>query len=260
MFKIISTEQKEINIGFVEAHPDDGRIAGYTILAEIYLELLKLITHGIRIKISTIIFPLTLGQMGAGTPDVRRKESENAARVLHAKSVPLDFFDTQIEVDNNSILKVAKFIRQNMFHILFAPYPTRGEMCLYGNNAHPDHFNTGELVTRAVLYSNIKKIDEYTVPHKVSQLYYYDPPLGVVPNIMVPISNQAMDLALEAAAQYESQNSYKGPMTFEEFLKTRRTMYHSKMGVSLPSGYQYAEPLVSASPMLMSPSMLLGMF
>lgn len=234
------------NACFVEPHPDDAVRQTGGIIAEL--------SQCFKVSILT----LSLGQMGAGSSDVRKKEAQLAAKTLNAESLFLDFVDTQIAVENQSILKVVQLIREKMFDVMFAPYPNRGEGCLYGNNAHPDHHNTGELITHAVSLSNITKIDQTTKPHRVSNLFYYLLPEGVVPDTLFPISDEAMELALKAAEEYKSQNSYKGPIPFKDFLRQKRMRYHSNMGVKLPPGYNYSEGFVSASPIVMSPSLLLG--
>lgn len=232
------------NVCFVEPHPDDAVRQTGGIIAEL--------SQCVKVSILT----LSLGQMGAGTPDTRAEEAARAAKKLNAESVILDFVDTQITVDNESILRTVKVIREKMFDLIFAPYPKRGEAALYGNSAHPDHYNTGELITRALCPSNIAKIDPTTKPHRVSKLFYYLLPEGVVPDILVPISDKAMELALDAAEEYKSQNTYKGPIPFRDFLRYKRLRYHGNMGSQLPPGYNYSEGFVNASPLVMSAQML----
>jgi LmbE family N-acetylglucosaminyl deacetylase len=221
------------------AHPDDAeRQMGGTI------------AHLVSMGHAVTIVSLTAGQRGThGDELTRRAEFAKASEMLGAKSDVLDFMDTQVMDTLESRAKIAHQIRLHKPRVIFVPYPARG-YCLFGNNAHPDHLGTGELVTASIPLANIQKFDALS-PHRVSQLLYYMLPEGVAPNLFVPISEEEWQRALASAQSYVSQEeSFTGNISLSEYLTGMRRMYR-KMGVVLPDGCQLAEGFFHASPMVL---------
>ena len=196
------------------AHPDDAeRHMGGTIV------------HLARNAHRGVLVALTSGQMGTfGDPEVRSREFRKAADMLGVEAIVLDFVDTQIQDDAESRLKIARCIRQQKPDLIFAPYPRRGG-CIHGIHAHPDHYVTGEVVTKAIALASIRKIDD-SEPHRVAQLFHYLLPDGVEPNVLFPITDEEMALALRAIDAHESQKpAYKGNVPLVEYLKTNEARY-----------------------------------
>src|SRR5262245_53818969 len=92
-------------------HPDDAEIGcGGT--------LLRMKSLGYK----TGIIDMTTGDMGWGTPEIRRKESDDAARILKLDvRENLDLGDCRIEDTFENRCKVAGVIRKHRPQIIFAP-------------------------------------------------------------------------------------------------------------------------------------------
>ncbi len=143
----------------IGAHPDDVEFGGAAAL------IIKEINKGNQAKIVVC----SLGEAGSnGTPESRKKESQNAAKISGAEIEFLEMGgDCHIEYKPQNTIKIAKIIRQYKPDIVLAQSLT--------HNQHPDHKNLTFVVRdacRLARYGGLKELKKLPV-HKISALYFY---------------------------------------------------------------------------------------
>ena len=139
--------------------------------------LLKLQAGGYR----TGIVDLTSGEMGTrGTPELRAREAEEAARLLRVSvRRNLDLGDGRLEPSAAAKTKVAEVIRELKPRIVFTNYP---------ENNHPDHTAAGPLVAEATYLAGLAKLEATGEPHRPNRVLYYLVPHKVAPSFIVDVS------------------------------------------------------------------------
>ncbi|MFH1978556.1 MAG: PIG-L family deacetylase [Candidatus Aenigmatarchaeota archaeon] len=208
------------------AHPDDVEFAmGGT--------LLKLVDQGFKVSLAV----LTKGEAGTkGSPEIREKEVEEAAKFAGASFEFLGFKDCQIEDNYKSREKIASVIRKHKPDIVFAPY--------YENNAghhdgvaHSDHFTTGNIVKHALRLAKFKNIkldhDHHFVPHVI----YYMIPRHLEPNLVCDVTDY-FEKWKELANCHKSQT---------EGVVDRLSFYRQSVGSLI--GSKYGESFIVDRPL-----------
>jgi bacillithiol biosynthesis deacetylase BshB1 len=177
------------------AHPDDVECA-------ISGTLLKHIALGKTVA----IVDLTAGEMGTyGTPEDRKKESEDAATILGVSfRGQLGFKDGAIENNEVNRIKIIESIRK------YQP-----EMILSNaiHDRHPDHANTAKLVNDANFLAGLQKIETFNTGIKQDKwrselVYNYIQDYFIKPDFVVDIT-EYMDTKIETILAYTSQ--FKNP-------------------------------------------------
>ncbi|HEX2060288.1 MAG TPA: bacillithiol biosynthesis deacetylase BshB1 [Thermoanaerobaculia bacterium] len=187
-----------VDIIFFGAHPDDVELScGGTIA--------KYVREGLRVG----IVDLTRGEMGTrGTPQTRKKEATNAARVLGATfREQLDFQDGNLQTGREQELEIIAVLRRRRPKLVVAPWP---------DDRHPDHTRTGRIVTEASFYSGLKSLKTDLPEHRPQTVLYYMQNYMVPPSFVVDVS-KAWKTKMKAVAAYKSQfydPSSKEPKTF----------------------------------------------
>lgn len=126
------------------AHPDDLEFSCGGILT-------KMASQGKSI----VMVDLTLGDKATnGTPEIRRRESLESAKVIGAERVFMDFKDCEIIDSYESRLKFVEIIRTYKPRLILAPL-------WEGGFNHPDHLACGVMVRAAFRYSRFANI----LPH-----------------------------------------------------------------------------------------------
>jgi bacillithiol biosynthesis deacetylase BshB1 len=170
----------------IAAHPDDvEQTCGGT--------LIKMAEAGYR----TGVLDLTAGDMGTrGTPEQRIAESEIAAKVmLAAWRGNMCFPDARLQNDLSARMTLAMKIRELKPRVVIIPY---------WQARHPDHYRAGELSYEACFLAGLKKLDEYSEPHRPHKVIYSSLYANVTPSFVVDISAQ-FDRRMEALLSYRSQ-------------------------------------------------------
>jgi bacillithiol biosynthesis deacetylase BshB1 len=167
-------------------HPDDVELSmGGT--------LLRLAGLGYK----TGIIDLTSGENATrGTPDVRAREAEDAARILRAEvRRNLDLGDGRLEASQGNKLAVAQVLREYRPSLVFTNFP---------ENNHPDHTASGSLVAEAAYLAGLKKLDLAGEPHRPNRVLYYFVPHKTTPSFIVDVS-EFYDAKLEAIRAHRTQ-------------------------------------------------------
>jgi len=211
----------------VAAHPDDVEqtCAG---------TLIRMAEAGYR----TGVLDLTAGDMGTrGSPEIRVAESEIAAKhMLVDWRGNLHFPDARLENTLTARLTLAMKIRELQPRVVILPY---------WQARHPDHYRCGEMGFEACFLAGLKKIDEYSTPHRPQKILYASLYADVKPSFIVDISAQferRMTALLSYASQYgavgEGDALFPDEAEIRDRLGAIARFYGNQIGV------KYGEPFV----------------
>ena len=211
----------------IAAHPDDiEQTCGGT--------LIRMAEKGYR----TGALDLTAGDMGTrGTPELRIEESEAAAKVMQlAWRGNLRFPDARLENNIAARMTLAAKIRELKPRVVILPY---------WEARHPDHYRCCELGFEACFLAGLKKLDEYSEPHRPQKILYSSLYQDVKPSFIVDISGQferRMQALLSYASQYgetgEGGTLFPTEAEIRERLGAIARFYGNQIGV------RYGEPFV----------------
>ncbi len=219
--------QSNLDVLAIAAHPDDvEQTCGGT--------LIRMAEMGYR----TGVLDLTAGDMGTrGTPETRVAESEAAAQHLRlAWRGNLHMPDARLQNDIAARMSLAVKIRELCPRVVVLPY---------WQARHPDHYRAGELGYEACFLAGLKKLDEYTEPHRPQKILYSSLYADVKPSFIVDISAQferRMQALLSYASQYgessEGATLFPNEREIRERLGAIARFYGNQIGV------EYGEPFV----------------
>jgi bacillithiol biosynthesis deacetylase BshB1 len=211
----------------IAAHPDDvEQTCGGT--------LIKMAEAGYR----TGVLDLTAGDMGTrGTPEQRIVESEAAAKVMLAGwRGNMRFPDARLQNDLSARLTLAMKIRELKPRVVIIPY---------WQARHPDHYRAGELAYEACFLAGLKKLDEYSEPHRPQKVLYSALYANVTPSFVVDISAQferRMEALLSYRSQYGAVEEGAGLFPQEQEIRERLGAVARFYGNLI--GARYGEPFV----------------
>jgi N-acetylglucosamine malate deacetylase 1 len=211
----------------IAAHPDDvEQTCGGT--------LLRMAEAGYR----TGIIDLTAGDMGTrGTPEIRVAESSEAAKILkvsHREN--LHFPDARLENSLAGRMSIAQRLRELRPRTVILPYWL---------GRHPDHYRAAELGYEACFLAGLKKIDQYTEPHRPHKIIYSSLYANVTPSFVVDISQQ-FDRRMESLFAYRSQYGQvvEGATLFPDREEIRERLAGIARFYGNLIGVKYGEPFV----------------
>jgi bacillithiol biosynthesis deacetylase BshB1 len=230
-----------LDILAIAAHPDDvEQTCGGT--------LIKMAEKGYR----TGVLDLTAGDMGTrGTPEKRIEESLAAAKIMlvgHRDN--LHFPDARLENTISARMTLALKIRETRPRVVILPY---------WEGRHPDHYRTAELGYEACFLAGLKKLDEYSEPHRPYKILYSSIYANVTPSFVVDISGQ-FERRMAALLSYRSQ--YGGGSEGGELFPDEREI-HERLGAIARFygnlvGVKYGEPFVVKETMLVEDVVAMG--
>ena len=216
-----------LDILAIAAHPDDiEQTCGGT--------LIRMAERGYR----TGALDLTAGDMGTrGTPEQRLAEAEVAARHLRLDwRGNLRFPDARLENTLSARMTLAVKIRELRPRVVILPY---------WEGRHPDHYRASELGYEACFLAGLKKLDEYSAPHRPYKVIYASLYANVPPSFVVDVSGQfeaRMTALLSYQSQYGAQAEGSGLFPQEQEIRERlgaaARFYGNLIGV------KYGEPFV----------------
>jgi N-acetylglucosamine malate deacetylase 1 len=211
----------------IAAHPDDvEQTCGGT--------LLRMAEMGYR----TGVLDLTAGDMGTrGTPEQRIAESEIAGKHLQlAWRGNLHMPDARLENSLPARMTLAVKIRELKPRTVILPYWAA---------RHPDHYRAGEMGYEACFLAGLKKLEEYSEPHRPFKILYASLYADVKASFIVDISAQferRMTALLSYTSQYgqveEGGTLFPNEQEIRERLGAIARFYGNQIGV------QYGEPFV----------------
>ncbi len=234
-------EPPRIDALAIAAHPDDvEQTCGGA--------LIRLAEQGYR----TGVLDLTAGDMGTrGTPELRIEESEAAGRLMLLKwRGNLRLPDARLENTLAARMTLATELRRLQPRLLILPY---------WEARHPDHAKASELGYEAAFLAGLRKLDQYTEPHRPRKILYASQYANVPPSLVVDITSQ-FDRRMEALLAYRSQygaqqegsDLFPGEGEIRERLATVARFYGNLIGV------KYGEPFVVKEPVAVEDVMQLG--
>jgi N-acetylglucosamine malate deacetylase 1 len=211
----------------IAAHPDDvEQTCGGT--------LIKMAETGYR----TGILDLTAGDMGTrGTPEQRLIEADIASKLMLAGwRGNMHFPDARLQNDISARMTLAMKIRELKPRVVIIPY---------WQARHPDHYRAGELSYEACFLAGLKKLDEYTEPHRPDKVIYSSLYANVTPSFVVDISAQ-FDRRMSALLSYHSQYGAapEGAVLFPQEQEIRERLAAVARYYGNLIGAKYGEPFV----------------
>jgi bacillithiol biosynthesis deacetylase BshB1 len=216
-----------IDLLAIAAHPDDvEQTCGGA--------MLKMADAGY----STGIVDLTAGDMGTrGTPEIRVEESQEAARLLkvsHREN--LYFPDARLENSMAGRMTLAHRIRELRPRTVILPY---------WQGRHPDHYRASEIGYEACFLAGLKKIDQYTEPHRPYKIIYASVYANVTPSFVVDISPY-FERRMESLLAYRSQygQTAEGETLFPDEPEIRERLASTARFYGNLIGAKYGEPYV----------------
>jgi N-acetylglucosamine malate deacetylase 1 len=211
----------------IAAHPDDiEQTCGGT--------LIRMAEAGYR----TGALDLTAGDMGTrGTPEQRVEESECAGRhMLLSWRGNLHFPDARLENTISARMTLAVKIRELKPRVVILPY---------WQARHPDHYRCSEMAFEACFLAGLKKLDEYSEPHRPQKILYASLYADVKPSFIVDISGQ-FERRVTALLSYTSQygETTEGGALFPNEQEIRDRLGAIARFYGNQIGVKYGEPFV----------------
>lgn len=223
---------KPVDLIFFGAHPDDVELsAGGTVA--------KSVKDGLAVG----IVDLTRGEMGTrGTPQIRRREAQNAAKALGASfRLSLDFQDGNLQTGREQELQIIEVLRTCRPRLVIAPWP---------DDRHPDHTRTGRIVTEASFYSGLRALETGLEAHRPQTVLYYLQNYMVPPSLVVDVT-KTWKTKMKAVAAFKSQfhdPRSKEPQTFISDPKFLGMIEARGRHFGALIGVEYGEAFVSKQP------------
>ncbi|MBS1785074.1 MAG: bacillithiol biosynthesis deacetylase BshB1 [Acidobacteria bacterium] len=157
------------------AHPDDAEVHVGGLLA-------RCADRGLKAG----ILDLTSGDLGTrGTPETRRKEAAESARILGVERHILDLPDGRFFEDEASRLKLMAALRRLRPTVLILPGP---------DDRHPDHRRAHRLGKEAAYYAGLKNYPcpgfESSEPWRPSAVAWMGGENPDAPDLVVDVSDQ----------------------------------------------------------------------
>lgn len=216
-----------LDILAIAAHPDDvEQTCGGT--------LIRMAESGYR----TGVLDLTAGDMGTrGTPELRVEESQAAGKqMLLAWRGNQYMPDARLENSLTARMTLAVKIRELRPRVVILPY---------WEGRHPDHYTASKLGYEACFLAGLKKLEEYSEPHRPFKILYSSIYAPVNPSFVVDISkqfDQRMAALMSYASQYKDTQDGAGLFPTEAEVRDRLEAIARYYGNLI--GAKYGEPFV----------------
>ncbi len=216
-----------VDVLAIAAHPDDvEQTCGGT--------LIRMAEIGYR----TGVLDLTAGDMGTrGTPEQRVAESDIAGRhMLLSWRGNLYLPDARLENNIGARMTLAVKIRELKPRVVILPY---------WQARHPDHYRCAEMGFEACFLAGLKKLDEYSEPHRPTKILYSSLYADVRPSFIVDISTQ-FERRMTALLSYSSQygEAAEGGFLFPNEAEIRDRLGAIARFYGNQIGVKYGEPFV----------------
>ncbi|MDZ7719247.1 MAG: bacillithiol biosynthesis deacetylase BshB1 [Balneolaceae bacterium] len=227
----------DIDVLAFGAHPDDTELSCSGTLA-------ALIKNGRKVA----VVDLTRGEMGSrGTPELRKKEAQKAAEILglHARE-NIGLPDTELANNRKHQKAIIQKIRQFRPHICLIPTP---------KDRHPDHENATALLTDAIFYSGLAKIETTGADGKMqkhfrpSHVLHFMQHDHIDPDFVYDITD-TIEIKEKAIMAFSSQFNVEDPgdepetyisdPAFFDALRAKAAYFGQMAGYKFGEGFLYA--------------------
>jgi LmbE family N-acetylglucosaminyl deacetylase len=148
----------------------------------------------------------------------------------------MHFPDARLENTISARMSLAVKIRELQPRVVILPY---------WQARHPDHYRAAEIGYEACFLAGLKKLDEYSEPHRPQKILYASLYADVKPSFIVDISAQ-FERRMEALLSYASQygESSEGGTLFPNEREIRERLGAVARFYGNQIGVQYGEPFV----------------
>lgn len=159
--------------------------------------------------------------------EVRRKEARLALDILGAEGRWLDYNDSELELNQDSILKTASVIRECKPEIVI----THAQ-----DTWHPDHITTSRIATEAVRRAGNPYTLEGIPAHDVRAIYYFAVNPASKPDLFLDISD-----LLEEKIAVRTIHKSQFPDEAEERYRAMAVIWGRQAGVKYAEAYFEAQ-------------------
>jgi N-acetylglucosamine malate deacetylase 1 len=216
-------------------HPDDAEIGAGAMLRKM---------HDLGHR--TGIIDMTTGDMGWGTPEIRFKESEEAAKILKLDvRENLDLGDCRVEDTFENRCKVAGMIRKHRPSIVLAPYYN---LPIGRGLGHNDHYKTGQIVANAYNLAHLRKAPIEGEPFQARAIYFYFIPPGMTPTFIVDVSDYFDDW-IAALDCHQSQFHHPDRPRPAQMPSVRDTFEAFSRNMGWQIGVKFGQGFLATSPL-----------
>jgi bacillithiol biosynthesis deacetylase BshB1 len=188
---------------------------------------------------------LTAGELGSnGTPDERRREAGEAARVLGAVwRENLGWPDGGIENTPALVRSAVEFIRRQQPRVIAVPY---------WRDRHPDHLAASRVLTGAIFKSGLRRYETGAAVWRPEWICYYFINDAAPPSFVIDVSDYYAKKR-DALACFRSQFTPSGDAavdtrlthsTFRQLIESRDAQFGAQAGVAFAEGVIVREPIV----------------
>jgi bacillithiol biosynthesis deacetylase BshB1 len=216
-------------------HPDDLEIGLGGAIA-------RHVAEGYRVGLCD----LTAGELGSnGTPDERRAEAQEAARVLGAAfRENLGWPDGGITSEH--IRPAAELIRGHRPSTVAIPY---------WDDRHPDHVAASRVLQEAVFRAGLRRYQASGDAWRVDWICYYFINNSTTPSFVIDVSNHyaAKRAALAchrtqfAPVAHDAVPTRLTASSFQQLIESRDSHFGAQIGVPFAEGIVVREPIERAS-------------
>jgi LmbE family N-acetylglucosaminyl deacetylase len=162
----------------------------------------------------------------------------------------MHFPDARLENTISARMSLALKIREMKPRVVVLPY---------WQGRHPDHYRCSEMGYEACFLAGLKKLDEYTEPHRPYKIIYSSIYANVTPSFVVDISAQ-FERRMAALLSYRSQygGSTEGGVLFPDEPEIRERLGAVARFYGNLVGAKYGEPFVVKETMVVEDVVTLG--
>jgi len=239
---VVNSDPTKLDILAIAAHRDDVEITcGGTII--------KMVDTGKKAG----ILDLTQGEMGTkGTADDREREADDAAEIMGLSfRQNLKLPDSNVEVNRDNKLKIARVIRDTQPELVILPFWLQ---------RHPDHLYAMQLGYDACYLAGLKKleIDGNGEPFRPRKIIYSSSFRDVRHSFYVDITDQ-LDRKLKAVRAYKSQfdgskqskEIFKPGVDIFNYMSVTAMHYGHQVGVKFAEAFSIKENILIDDPSVM---------
>lgn len=208
-----STASKAGKVMAIAAHPGDGMFTMGAVLAK-----------QIECGGTGVVLSLSLGEKGApkNIPVaqygvMQRKATTDAANLIGAQAIFLDYPDAEIPFNDESSLRVCDAIREQQPEAIVTHW---------SGSWHKDHQNCHLIVRDAIFYAGLETLSRKHPAHNVSKLFYaenWEDAANFVPDTYIDI-DAVYDRWMQACDYYPMWRGQTGFFRYNDYYSSLAVM------------------------------------